>query len=437
MNRTKLSATMQLVVLTLCLVSVPIVSAHGPVDRSADLVPVEARLFAGDNRDGSIIVVDLPSADTVRRLSTPPFIMSVGWPGAGPYVYILRGRNTDRDFVTVIDSGFEGDGQARPPFIARSFVPGAAPGGTDQGRLLTIGGRPSLFMDDDGELVVFEGEDFGDLGEIPVRRYPLAGKQDHLHLVETDEYLYIGYLMKGIVQIVEKESGNEVKRIEGCPILYGATADKKTGRAFFSCHRDVLVVGTRGEEMHQVLGRIQYPSRQRIGPFLHGRDRVIWGYTESSISELQRLDLKREPYVIESLPVDSSIQQNASPDGKYLLVYTRNGMLDIRDGGTGELIDQIRVSRPFDQEYHEHVDKALLPDIRFLGGRVYISLPHEGRIAELTLDPAEVLRYIDVGGEPTRMVAMPADLKAPFPSRHSIATSIAFGAGSLQAIESD
>jgi hypothetical protein len=56
------------------------------------------------------------------------------------------------------------------------------------------------------------------------------------------------------------------------------------------------------------------------------------------------------------------------------------------------------------------VDKALLPDIRFLGDLVYISLPHEGRIAELQLPSGEVLRYIEVGGQPTRMVAVPADL---------------------------
>jgi hypothetical protein len=423
MNRTRINAAIPITTLLICLNGASAVQAHGPVERTADLIPVEARLFAADNEDGSVIVVDLPAADKIRRLATPPFIMSVGWPGVSHYVYILRGRNTDRDFVTVIDSGFEGDGQARAPFIARSFVAGAAPGGTDQGRLLTIGGRPSLFMDDDGELLVFEGHEFGGLGEIPVRRYQLAAGQDHLHLVETDEFLYVGYLMKGLVQILEKETGREIKRIKGCPILYGATIDELTGRAFFSCNRYVLVVGSRGEEMHNVLGRIPYPSRQRIGPFLHGRDRVLWGYTESSISELQRLDLKHEPYVIESLPVDRSIQQNASPDGKYLLVYTRDGMLDIRDGGSGELLTKIRVSRAFDQEYHEHVDRALLPDIRFLDGRVYISLPHEGRIAEVDPTRAEVIRYIEVGGNPTRMVALPADLKMRFPARHSIASS--------------
>jgi hypothetical protein len=273
--------------------------------------------------------------------------------------------------------------------------------------LLTIEGKPSLYLDDDGELLIFDGDNFGALVEIPVRRYKLAGP-DHLHLVETDDSLYVGHLMKGFVQIIDKETGEEIKRIEGCPILYGATMDETSGRMFFSCQRDLLVVGSRGDELNKVLGRVPYPGKQRIGPFLHGRDRVLWGYTESAIPELQRLDLTKEPYVMEALPVEASLQQFTSPDGEYLLIYTRSGILDIRHGGTGELLKQVQVSQPFDQEYHEHVDKALLPDIRFLGDLVYISLPHEGRIAELQLPSGEVNRYIEVGGQPTRMVAVPA-----------------------------
>jgi DNA-binding beta-propeller fold protein YncE len=407
MKQMRFSAMTRLSAILIAVGAWPIAGAHGPVDRAADLTPVEARLFVADNQDGSVLVVDLPAADKVLRLATPPFIISVGRPANSRYVFALRGRSTDRDFVTVIDSGFEAGGKARTPYIARSFVAGTSPGGTDQGNLLTIGGKPALFMDDDGELLVFGSDDFSGLGEIPVRRYKLAGP-DHLHMVEAGEYFYVGHLIKGLLQIIDKETGEEVARIEACPILYGATQDEATGRLFFSCQKHVLVVGSRGDELHKELGRIPYPGRQRIGPFLHGRDRVLWGYTESAQAELQRLDLATEPYVIESLTVDASIQQNTSPDGEYLLVYSRSGMLDIRHGGTGELIHQVQVSRAFDQAYHEHVDKALLPDIRFLGDRVFISLPHEGRIAEVQLQSGEVTRYIDVGGQPTRMVAVSA-----------------------------
>ena len=37
-------------------------------------------------------------------------------------------------------------------------------------------------------------------------------------------------------------------------------------------------------------------------------------------------------------------------------------------------------------------------------GKAYVSLPHEGRIAVVGLEEAQVERYIEVGGQPTRMV---------------------------------
>jgi hypothetical protein len=78
-------------------------------------------------------------------------------------------------------------------------------------------------------------------------------------------------------------------------------------------------------------------------------------------------------------------------------------VLQVRDGGTGELIRTVAVSAPFDEELDEHVDKAILPDILTLGDLAYVSLPHEGRIAEVDLQQGTVIRYLEVGGEPTRL----------------------------------
>ncbi len=145
---------------------------------------------------------------------------------------------------------------------------------------------------------------------------------------------------------------------------------------------------------------------------------MLWGYTESEQAELQRLDAAKEPYAIEALPVEPSLQQMTSPDGEYLLVYARSGILEIRDGGTGELIRQVRVAREFDQPYHEDADQARLPDIRFLGDRAYVTLPHEGRIAEVDVPSGELKRHIEVGGRPTRMVAVAGTTASAPQARH-------------------
>jgi hypothetical protein len=134
-----------------------------------------------------------------------------------------------------------------------------------------------------------------------------------------------------------------------------------------------------------------------------GKARVWWGYTEGELPALYRLDAARQPYVFETLPVNASVRQNVNDDGSLLLVLTRAGVLQVRDGGNGELIRTVAVSAPFDEELHEHVDKAILPDILTLGDLAYVSLPHEGRIAEVDLQQGTVIRYLEVGGEPTRL----------------------------------
>lgn len=49
------------------------------------------------------------------------------------------------------------------------------------------------------------------------------------------------------------------------------------------------------------------------------------------------------------------------------------------------------------------VDKAVLPDIATSSRFVYVSLPNEGRITQVELSSGKLVRYLEVGGEPTRL----------------------------------
>jgi len=126
------------------------------------------------------------------------------------------------------------------------------------------------------------------------------------------------------------------------------------------------------------------------------------------MTALYRLDTARKSYRFQVVPVESSIQQIVNEDGSRLLALTRAGTLEIRDGHSGKLLRTVTVCKPFDKELHEHVDKAVLPDIRTLGTRAYVSLPHEGRIAEVDLEKGVVVRQLEVGGSPTRLLLVAA-----------------------------
>jgi hypothetical protein len=381
--------------------------SHSPVDRVSEAQTGQARLFAADAATGEIIAIDLPDGDTVVRLTTPPYVMQLGLSSDGQHLFALRGSSTDRDWVTIIHTGFDvTNGEVRPPYVARTFL-GFDPGSVNNGSLATVGGKDAIFMEGTGEIIVFEGNGFTGFDEVKVRKYKLAGPT-HYHYLEVGDNLYVGHLNQAFVQVLNRESGAEVARISGCPRLHGKALDEPTGRLFFPCLSDVMVIGTQGEEANREVARISYPERQRVASFLKGKDRVFWGYTEGILPVLYRLDAAREPYAFETLPVEASIRQNVTEDGNLLLVLTKTGVLEIRDGGSGELIRKVTVSKPFEKELRESVGQAILPDIVTFGDRAYVSLPHEGRIAEVHLTDGTVIRHLQVGGEPTRIVLVVA-----------------------------
>lgn len=386
------------------LVAGPAVWAHGPVKRVSEKTQVQARLFASDAATAQVVVIDLPEGDIVTRLATPPKLLTLGLTADNGHVFAMRGRDTERDTVSIIETGLGRDGQATFPAIVRTYL-AKAPGGVRDGRLATVGGQDAVFEEDIAELKVFGSSDFASLNEIPVRTIKLAAP-DHYHYQEAGDFLYVGHLAKSMIQILKRDTGEEVARIPKCPILHGMGRDDVTGRLFFSCMKDVVVVGTRGDEQNREVARITYPTPQRVAVFNRGKGRVLWGSGEGVLPALYRLDTASEPYRLEPVPVESAIAKGTSDDGKYLLVFSRNGTLDIRDGGTGKVLHQVTISKAFAKDYHEHVDNAILPDIQTVGNHVYVTVPPEGTVVDVDLAAGKVLRKIDIGGEPARLLAV-------------------------------
>lgn len=379
--------------------------AHGPVARLSEAADFEARLFAADAATGEVVAIDLPTAEVVARIATPPYVMQLGVGRDPRYVFAMRGRNTDRDFVTVIDTGIDPDSaKAQPPVVARTLLANT-PGGIRLGRMASVGGRDAVFMEGSAQIVVMNNPDYASLGAPAPSLYQLANP-DHYHYLESGGYLYIGHLRSGMIQILDRATGEEVGRIENCLATHGMHLDEATGRLLYGCRDATVIIGSRGAETNRELGRIPYPTAQRAAAFQQARDRVIWAYTEGTLPALYRLDLKQEPWRFDVLPVSRSIQQRVSDDGRYLLILTRAGALQIHDGASGELVNEVLVSSPLKDDLHEHVDKAILPGITSLDGKAYVTLPHEGRIVEVDIETAQITRAILTGGEPTRIVVV-------------------------------
>jgi hypothetical protein len=411
----KMGFRFSLVVMVICLLPA-MCWGHGLVDRVSEAYGTEARLFTADAANADLVVIDLPTDHVVARVATPPHIMSLALSSDAHHIFVMRGRATERDMVTVVNTGVSSDEAAVvAPCVARTF-PASSPGPGNDNRALSVGGHDAQIMEGTGELLIFENSDFSGLGPVKLRRYKLAGP-DHYHFLEAGSKLYIGYLMGGFVQVLDGATGAEINRIEGCQWLHGKAYDENTGRLFYSCMKDIVVIGTRGDEADREVARIEYPEEQRVGAFLHGTGSVLWGYTEGTLPMLYRLDAAVQPYELSTIVVSDAIRQWTTEDGQLLLLLNRNGKFEVRDGGSGEVLRSVQVSGPFVGEYHEHVDRAILPDIKTMDGRAYVSLPHEGRIAVVTLEDARVERYINIGGEPTRIVLVHVGGQASEPTQ--------------------
>ncbi|WP_284642552.1 stalk domain-containing protein [Paenibacillus silviterrae] len=380
------------------------VSAHGTVERNTEEWPAQGRLFVADANNGDLAIIDLPEGNVVARLSTPPYIMSLGLTPDSRHLFVTRGRNTETDHVTVVNTAFDTiTGKAGLPFISRTFE-GFSPSGARHGYMTSIGGAASMVNESKAELLTFDGN-FDGLGAVSVRKYELAGSA-HYHYAEAEGYIYVGHLQQGLVQILDRETGDEVARLNGCPVLHGIAHDNESGRMFFACQNNTLVVGTRGAEAKQIVSRISYPEKQRVAAFMEGKERIFWGYTEGTLPMLYRLDAGRQPYTYETVPVASSVRQAISADKSYLLILNRDGKLEIRNSANGELLRSVVVGKGWSADFHEHTDKAILPDIVTLGSHAYVSLPDEGIIAQIDLDNGKLIRNLNIGGQPTRMVVL-------------------------------
>ena len=383
------------------------VLGHGAVQRASELKDSEIRLFVADNMNGSVVVVDFPDGEVTHRVSTSPSIMILASNKDNKYIYAMRGRDTDEDLTSILSTGFDmEEKQFRKPHVIRT-IKTDTPGGPRDSKMATVGGYDAILTEGEAEVVVIMSDDIDGYSELKTKRYKIAAP-DHYHYLEGETYLYIGHLINGFVQVLDRSTGEEVKRIKGCPMLHGMTEDEESGRLIFSCARDVIVVGTLGAEKAKLIARIPYPENTGRGcaAFLKGEGRIQWCYTEGIIPRLYRVDLSQEPYQFTTLSVESSIQQNSTDDGKYLMVLSKQGVLYLYHGRDGNLIKEIKVSEPFLGDWFEDVGKAILPGIESHNGVAYITLTHEGRIAEIDLEQGKVKRYIDIGGFPTRIVLL-------------------------------
>lgn len=370
--------------------------AHAPVPEVPETFLAEARLFVLDNRPGEsrLLALDLPEGKEVAHLSLPPRGMSLAVTPSGRFLLVSRGRDTDRQWLTVVWTGKE-EGRWSRPVVAKSLLAGR---GWNLGRspkAYVYQGNLLAFSERTGEALLFPEAALAPEAAFAPQRLRLPNP-DHYHLLEAPEGSYLALLRRGQVVLYPNHLGREEGGRFSCPAVHGEAFHRATARSFFACALEVLVL-EGGKER----SRIPYPvAEERIGAFLEG-DGVFFGYSDE-VRHLLILD--PQALTLSPIPLGGVFLRGAS-DGKHLLVLLTDGRLQVREAGAGKLLRELRVApEPF-PEVHEDTGGAAYPDIALWPERnlAYVSLPHLGGVAEVSLGEGRVLRQLKIGGQPTRL----------------------------------
>jgi hypothetical protein len=117
--------------------------AHRDAPSYEELWSGEARLFVADNARDEILIIDLPDGQITARMQVPPKTMGIGATPDGNYVVVTRGRDVDRQHVTVINTAITKEGLRRP-FISKTLLLGKSIGGIHGAHISTLWGNCSL-----------------------------------------------------------------------------------------------------------------------------------------------------------------------------------------------------------------------------------------------------------------------------------------------------
>ena len=165
------------------LVGLPVAAwSHGGFKRAAEESGANARIFAADADNGDLIAIDLPSGEMVRRLSTPPYIMSLALSTDEQHLFTMRGRSTFRDFITIVHTGMDAEtGTFFPPHVART-IPADIPGPGDKNRMVTVAGKDALMMEGTAEFLILDNNEFTGFEPISARTIKLAAPYHYFYL---------------------------------------------------------------------------------------------------------------------------------------------------------------------------------------------------------------------------------------------------------------
>lgn len=250
-------------------------------------------------------------------------------------------------------------------------------------RTVGVDQHPTHFHAHDGYSVIFNdgvgSVSIFDEANLPEFTTTVVTQPDHGSALLIGDYLLVGYLRRGCVEVYRRDHTDILQIFDCCPMLHGAT--QVNDIAIFGCSDGVLLLKPDGDKFSAIKidNPQETPQRVRVGLFAtHPNSPFALGNFGQGLA---LIDTQAETMHIISLS-DYPIKFSFDPTGEAILVLTANGVFQ-KISLTGDIQHATQVTPP--TSIPKGPDGKLRPSFIVGGRSAYIISPDESLLVELSL----------------------------------------------------
>jgi len=333
---------------------------------------MKEHLLIAHEETSMLTLMDASTLHAVREFELPGRIAVLGTSSDGRYGFAIH---RDDDCISIIESRGE---------VVRAI----AASGKQPTHFHAHAGYCLVFNDGSGSVMVFDETD------IPRHINRIVRQPDHGSALKIGDYLVVGYLRGGCVEVYRWGEDEPIQTFDCCPMLHGAAQVGDT--ALFGCSDGVLLLKPDGD--HFVAKKLRNPpdtpDRVRVGLLT---THEASGFAAGNFGQgLALIDPTEETMRV--LPLsDYPLKFSFDTSGEYLHVLTSDGFLQRRSLKRDEH-KALQVVQPVAAP--KGPDKKARPTFASDGDWLYITDPAQQKLLRVSGDDLVEDTYISLSYRP-------------------------------------
>lgn len=324
-----------------------------------------------------LTLMDASTLHAIREFELPGRIAVLGTSSDRRYGFAVH---RDNDCVSIIESSGE---------VVRAI----AASGKQPTHFQAHDGHCLIFNDGSGSVMIFDEEkNISRCMHQPVRQ------PDHGSALKIGDYLVVGYLRRGCVEVYRWGEAEPVQTFDCCPMLHGAAQMRDT--ALFGCSDGVLLLKSDGEGFtaKKLSNPPDTPDRVRVGLLAahEASGRAVGNFGQG----LALIDPAEETMRVLSLS-DYPLKFSFAASGDHIYVLTCDGLLQ-----RISLIDDRHQTRAVVKPVAppKGPDKKTRPTFASCDDWLYVTDPEHQKLLRVSVHNLVEDKHISLQYKPTAIV---------------------------------